>query len=573
MTDEELTRRRIDELGPWFHNMQLGGVWTAPEHFLGDYPNVKWQRFAHALPGGPERAHRARHRLQRRLLRDRDEAARRRRGWSRSTPTPTTWRRPGSRPRSPAPRSSSASSRSTTWAGSASGSTSSCSWACFYHLRHPLLALDLIHEHVAARPAGVPVDAARQRRGRAGRRGLPVLRRRAKFDRPGYPKLHFIEHSYAGDPTNWWVPNRACVEAMLRSAGFDILERAEEEVFVCRRRDGRVRPGRAARRLSSAGRESMIEAVMLWNEPNNKSHWAFEEDPDWAIFAEMTGPGEPGDRGREPAAGQGAGRHLADRSAVHPEHGRQGRAGRGRRRRGPRLPARLEPLADPRVAGQAQGDPGRHRPAGLGLGGRHLDLRRRGGAGVRPEAHGRAADRPRADDPLVQPLRPAARLARHHPPPRGRGLVLLPPLLHGPAARGRLAQAGAAALRRVRARARHLPVVPLRGSPARRRGAVAARPRRAPPAHRPELGRLLPPERAGLVRPADGGAGGVPRHRHLLLHARAQGRQPAPHQPARRAGRVRRVLRRPWSGATRRAARCTPSRARAAASPGVLHGL
>jgi hypothetical protein len=27
--------------------------------------------------------------------------------------------------------------------------TSCCSWACFYHLRHPLLALDLIHTHVA----------------------------------------------------------------------------------------------------------------------------------------------------------------------------------------------------------------------------------------------------------------------------------------------------------------------------------------------------------------------------------------------------------------------------------------
>lgn len=27
---------------------------------------------------------------------------------------------------------------------------------------------------------------------------------------------------------------------------------------------------------------------MLWNEPNNKSHWAFEEDPEWARFAEMT---------------------------------------------------------------------------------------------------------------------------------------------------------------------------------------------------------------------------------------------------------------------------------------------
>jgi tRNA (mo5U34)-methyltransferase len=29
------------------------------------------------------------------------------------------------------------------------------------------------------------------------------------------------------------VPNRACVEAMLRSAGFEILSRPEQEVYVC----------------------------------------------------------------------------------------------------------------------------------------------------------------------------------------------------------------------------------------------------------------------------------------------------------------------------------------------------
>jgi beta-xylosidase len=32
----------------------------------------------------------------------------------------------------------------------------------------------------------------------------------------------------------------------------------------------------------------MIEAVMLWNEPNNKSHWNFQLDPGWRRFAEMT---------------------------------------------------------------------------------------------------------------------------------------------------------------------------------------------------------------------------------------------------------------------------------------------
>src|SRR5579885_3246665 len=32
----------------------------------------------------------------------------------------------------------------------------------------------------------------------------------------------------------------------------------------------------------------MIEAVMLWNEPNNKSHWDFELDSGWEIFSAMT---------------------------------------------------------------------------------------------------------------------------------------------------------------------------------------------------------------------------------------------------------------------------------------------
>ena len=31
----------------------------------------------------------------------------------------------------------------------------------------------------------------------------------------------------------------------------------------------------------------MIEAIMIWNEPNNKSHWDFEIDPGWQVFAKM----------------------------------------------------------------------------------------------------------------------------------------------------------------------------------------------------------------------------------------------------------------------------------------------
>jgi len=58
---------------------------------------------------------------------------------------------------------------------------------------------------------------------------------REVFDQPGFPRMYFVEKAYSGDPTNWWIPNRACVEAMLRSTGFDIISHPEPEVFVCRR--------------------------------------------------------------------------------------------------------------------------------------------------------------------------------------------------------------------------------------------------------------------------------------------------------------------------------------------------
>src|SRR3954462_8050895 len=49
ITTEEI-QRRVSELGDWFHNIDLGGVQTAPDHFLGDYPSVKWRLFEHAIP-------------------------------------------------------------------------------------------------------------------------------------------------------------------------------------------------------------------------------------------------------------------------------------------------------------------------------------------------------------------------------------------------------------------------------------------------------------------------------------------------------------------------------------------
>src|SRR4051812_20133691 len=48
--EQENIARGIAERGPWFHNIDLHGVKTAPNHFLGDYPEIKWKRIASAFP-------------------------------------------------------------------------------------------------------------------------------------------------------------------------------------------------------------------------------------------------------------------------------------------------------------------------------------------------------------------------------------------------------------------------------------------------------------------------------------------------------------------------------------------
>ncbi len=53
--DRTLLEQRVRALGDWFHNLDLAGVQTAPHHFLGDYPQVKFQRFASAPASGLDR--------------------------------------------------------------------------------------------------------------------------------------------------------------------------------------------------------------------------------------------------------------------------------------------------------------------------------------------------------------------------------------------------------------------------------------------------------------------------------------------------------------------------------------
>lgn len=231
----EQIERRLRELGRWFHNMELGGVWTAPDHFLGDYPRMKFRHFAHAIPddlrgksvldigcnGGFYSLEMKRRGADRVVGVDFDDQyLNQARFAAEVSGLEIEFRK--------------LSVYNVAELGERFDIV--LFMGVLYHLRHPLLALDLIHTHVAK---DLVIFQSMQR----GSKDVePVaedypFQEDAHFEKPGYPKLFFVEHRYSQDPTNWWIPNRACAEAMLRSAGFEIVEHPEEEVYVCRRRE------------------------------------------------------------------------------------------------------------------------------------------------------------------------------------------------------------------------------------------------------------------------------------------------------------------------------------------------
>ena len=224
--------RRIAELGPWFHHMSLRGVGTAPEHFLGDYPNVKYRHFRDSIPAD----------LTGKRVLDIGcnggfySLEMKQRGADRVVGIDTDERYLQQARFAAEMRGLEIDFyRLSVWDVAALGEQFDVVlfMGVLYHLRHPLLALDLIHEHVA-RDLMIFQSMQRGSSEVAAVAEDYEITETAAFDDPGYPKLHFIEHRYSHDATNWWVPNRACTEAMLRSSGFAIEARPEDEVYVCR---------------------------------------------------------------------------------------------------------------------------------------------------------------------------------------------------------------------------------------------------------------------------------------------------------------------------------------------------
>ena len=104
----------------------------------------------------------------------------------------------------------------------------------FYHLRYPLLALDII---ARLEPQWLVFQSltADGDDERAEPREALDFDRRDRLAARDWPFMAFIEGTFAGDPTNWWAPSHAAVCALLRAAGFRITARPGHELYLCRR--------------------------------------------------------------------------------------------------------------------------------------------------------------------------------------------------------------------------------------------------------------------------------------------------------------------------------------------------
>ncbi|MDB4976335.1 MAG: SAM-dependent methyltransferase [Myxococcaceae bacterium] len=253
----ERRRQEIDELAPWFHNLHFAdGVQTSPQHFLGDFPSYKWTVLESLLP--------------------RDLS-----GWT----ALDVGCNAGFYSFELAKRGATVTGidsephylRQAEWAAREYGLQDRVSFrqlsvyelgrlhsaydlvlfmGVFYHLRHPLLALDILAAKTIRRMVfqtlTMPGEQVAEVDG-----DLPLLEREV-LRSEGFPQMAFIEQKLAGDMTNWWAPNHAAVLSMLRSSGLRVIEQPGHEIYVCEpavrnREDDRERAELVRRELAALG--------------------------------------------------------------------------------------------------------------------------------------------------------------------------------------------------------------------------------------------------------------------------------------------------------------------------------
>jgi tRNA (mo5U34)-methyltransferase len=247
--DREALARRIDELGEWFHNLDLLGVPTAPNHFLGDFPNVKWREIASAIPqdlhgatvldigcnGGFYSLEMKKRGAERVLGIDVDDRYLSQARFAAQT----------------LGLEIELEKRSVYEVDAIPGQFDYVFFmGLLYHLRYPLYALDKVTEKVKGKLVFQSMIRGSEQVCR-WQENYHFWNKQI-FEDHDFPCAYFIEHSYSNDPTNWWIPNRGAAEAMLRSAGLRIVDHPESETWICVPEQV-YRNGRSIQQLELAG--------------------------------------------------------------------------------------------------------------------------------------------------------------------------------------------------------------------------------------------------------------------------------------------------------------------------------
>jgi tRNA (mo5U34)-methyltransferase len=222
----------IDALAPWFHNLHLpDGTQTAPGHFLGDFPSHKWRQLASHVPPDLHgwraldigcNAGFYSFELARRgadvLGIDSDPHYLAQAHWAaRQFDLQRQVR----------------FERMQIYDLARRDETFDLVlfMGVLYHLRYPMLGLDIVRQKVKRllvfQTLTMPGEEVY-----SDTADHPIEDREPLCN-PGWPKMAFIEHRFAGDPTNWWIPNHAACEAMLRSSGLRVIGRPGHEIYLC----------------------------------------------------------------------------------------------------------------------------------------------------------------------------------------------------------------------------------------------------------------------------------------------------------------------------------------------------
>lgn len=238
-TESQLIEQ-ISALGEWFHNININGVWTAPNHFLGDFPNVKWKEISKAFPadlsgasvldigcnGGFYSIALKQRGAARVLGVDVDDRYLDQARFAADT----------------LGLEIEFQKRSVYDVDLIPGQFDYVLFlGVFYHLRYPLFALDKIIKKVGGRLffQSMIRGSLEERTWKENYEFWDMK----PFQDPDFPCMYFIENRYANDYTNWWIPNRGAVEGMLHSSGLEIIDHPESETYVCEprrvQRDGK----------------------------------------------------------------------------------------------------------------------------------------------------------------------------------------------------------------------------------------------------------------------------------------------------------------------------------------------